>query len=251
MALSLVDPGWMVHYSCWSGSPSASLGTLWGVHSALLPYTPPKLKMLLGTFTMTLVSCLKSSIYTPFCNREKVDKRGNCWSDKSCRLSILYRFPLTPPVENTVPGPHLPGWNHRNKSFSVSLKENINIFCLLLCLTCPGWWGFRCSKSKWPPKLLPQGGTQWWQLHRATCVLHVRPIGQISAHSPAQTRTKAKWKHKVLEQTRQGGKKTSNPSFWYISICFRSWHVHIIHKQQYRHFMRVIEKFKSGTKVKE
>lgn len=155
MALFWVDPGWMARYSCWSGSPSASLSTPWEVHSAPLPYTPPKLKMLLGTLTLTLVSCLKSSIYAPFCNQEKVDKRGNCWSDKFCRLLIHYRFPLTPPVENIVPGPHLPGWNHRNKSVLV-LKEIINIFvCFSVSLVQAGEV-FVAQSPNDPPNFCPR-----------------------------------------------------------------------------------------------
>lgn len=58
---------------------------------------------------------------------------------------------------------------------------------VLMCLTCLGCWGARCSMSRWPPILLRLDGTRWWPLHHAKCSVHVSPTGQSSMHSSVHT----------------------------------------------------------------
>lgn len=58
---------------------------------------------------------------------------------------------------------------------------------VLMCLTCPGYWGAHCSKSRWPPILQRLDGTRWWPLHHAKCSVHVSPTGQSSMHSSVHT----------------------------------------------------------------
>lgn len=115
------DLGMRSRCSCWSELPAVSSGTPWGVHSALHPGTAPHIKQreiaIIATITSDNMNCFVfGSVWwhTPVCTGAMVGRRGNCWSGKSCRESVLGQSPLKPPEESTFPGSPLPGCEHRN-----------------------------------------------------------------------------------------------------------------------------------------
>lgn len=144
--------------------------------------------------------------HTPVCTGEMEDRRRNCLSGKSCRESLHYQSPLTPPGESIFPGWPLPGWKHRFEP-QCQLKQQILPAelinsCVLMFLTHLSSWGLLCSRTRLHPKLLPRGGTQWSPLHHAKSSSQVCRTGQSSVHSPVHTQTGERWWGEGLKDKR-------------------------------------------------